>query len=178
MSFLRRLRGRTDGGASRQRPEVTAVYTDMRDAVLNLDPSSVGIHQGPAARTVWGLVMDWTLDRDVATIVSLADGTTSLYLSSGGGSIGAGEHPGAAAASVNAVRVAERMIDDVPGAMDSAVPPRGRTALTLLTFSGLRRFEDDNVAFENGTSRLSPVADSMQEVIDEIRRAEAAESGE
>jgi hypothetical protein len=177
MSFLRRLRGQADDRGSGQRPDVTAVYTDMRDAVLNLDPSSVVIHQTPDTRTVWGLVMDWTVDRGVATIVSLADGTTSLYLSSGGGSIGAGEHPGAAAASINALRLAEHTIDEVPGAMDSPVPPRGRTALTLLTFSGLRRFEDDNAAFENGTSTLSPVADAMQEVIDEIRRAEAGASG-
>jgi hypothetical protein len=126
---------------------------------------------------VWGLVMDWTLDDAVATVVSLADGTTSLYLSSGGGSIGAGEHPAAAAASISALRVAERMVDDVPEATESPLPDRGRTSLTLLTFPGLRRFEDDNAAFENGTSRLSPVANAMQAVIHEIRRAEAAASG-
>jgi hypothetical protein len=176
MSFLRRLRGQTDD-MSGQPGEVSAVYTGLRDAVLNLDPSSVGIHQSPDVPTVWGLVMDWTLDDAVATVVSLADGTTSLYLSSGGGSIGAGEHPAAAAASISALRVAEGMIDDLPRATESPVPAGGRTALTLMTFSGLRRFEDDNAAFENGRSKLSPVANAMQEVIHEIHRAEASGEG-
>ena len=69
------------------------------------------------------------------------------------------------------------MIDDVPPAAESPQPVPGRTALTLLTFSGLRRFEDDNAAFENGTSMLSPVADAMQDVINEIRTAEASSAG-
>lgn len=118
--------------------------------------------------------MDWSLDRAVATIVSLADGTTSMYLSTGGGSIGAGEHPAPAAASIAAVRLAESRIDDFHPVSDSPVPVRGRTVLTLLTFSGLRRFEDDNAAFENGSSRLAPVANAMQQVIHEIQQAEAS----
>jgi hypothetical protein len=177
MSLLRRLRGQVNDDVSEPRRDVTGVYTDLRDAILNLDPASVGIFPKPETGNIWGLVMDWSLDDAVATVVSLADGTTSLYLSSGGGSIGAGEHPAAAAASIGALRVAEGMIDDVPRATDSPLPVRGRTALTLLTFSGLRRFEDDNAAFENGTSKLSPVANAMQEVIHEIRRAEASAEG-
>ena len=177
MGFLRRLRGRRDDDERGRESEAAAIYTGLRDAVLNLDPSSVGIDQGPDTEAVWGLVMDWSLDEAVATVVSLADGTTSLYLSSGGGSIGAGEHPATAAASISALRLAERMIDGVPEATDAPLPARGRTSLTLLTFAGLRRFEDDNAAFENGTSPLSPLANAMQDVISEIRRAEASASG-
>jgi hypothetical protein len=40
----------------------------------------------------WGLVMETAYDDMVATLVVLIDGTCSLYLSSGGGIIGAGEH--------------------------------------------------------------------------------------
>ena len=174
MGFIRRLRGKSNDAASGQQPEPASIYTGLRDGIPNLDPSSVGIHQTPDTPNVWGLVMDWNLDRAIATIVSLADGTTSMYLSTGGGSIGAGGHPAPAAASIAAIRLAESMIDDAPAASDSPLPGPGRTALTLLTFSGLRRFEDDNAAFENDSSRLSPVANAMQNVIHEIHRAEAS----
>jgi hypothetical protein len=174
MSFLRRLRGQSSDAASGQPREVAGIYADLRDAILHLDPASVGIHQGPETPNAWGLVMDWSLDEAVATIVSLADGTTSMYLSTGGGTIGAGEHPAAAAASVNAVRIAEGMLDGFAPVTASPVPVRGRTALTLLTFRGLRRFEDDTEAFENGSSRLAPVANAMQAVISEIRQAQAS----
>ena len=176
MSFLQRLRGRSSDGPQQPR-EVASVYTDLRDATLDPDPVSVGIKQGPETPAVWGLVMDWSLDDAVATVVSLADGTTSLYLSTGGGSIGAGEHPAAAAASITAIRLAESMVDEFTPATESPVPDRGRTALTLLTFSGIRRFEDDTAEFERGSSRLAPVANAMQDVIAEIRQAEASADG-
>ena len=170
MSFLRRLRGEPNV----PRPaDVAPVYTQLRQAVLDLDPTSVGIERGPAERRVWGLVMDWSVGDAIATIVSLADGTTSLYLSSGGGSIGAGEHEAPAAASINAIRVADAMVDEFPMVEHAPIPGRGRTALTLLTDLGLRRVEEDNAAFEEGTSRFAPVADAMQHVIHEIRVAEA-----
>jgi hypothetical protein len=177
MGFFRRLRGESPPPASGPKREVASVYVGLRDTILSLDPTSVGIHQTAATPNVWGVVMDWSLDDAVATIVSLADGTTSMYLSTGGGSLGAGEHPAAAAASLSAVRLAETMLDDFPGATGSPLPPRGRTALTLLTFSGLRRFEDDNAAFENDASRVSPVANAMQNVIHEIQVAEASVHG-
>jgi hypothetical protein len=173
MGFLRRLRGHADAEAG-QPHEVASIYAGLRDDLLSLEPSSVGIHPTQETPNVWGLVMDWNLDRAVATIVSLADGTTSMYLSTGGGSIGAGEHPAPAAASIAAIRLAETRIDDFPAASVSPVPVRGKTALTLLTFSGLRRFEDDNAAFEDGSSRLASVANAMQEVIHEIQQAEAS----
>ena len=176
MSFLRRVRGQPDDRASGQR-KVASIYGGLRDAILELDPASVGIHRSPETPRAWGLVMDWSLDEAVATVVSLADGTTSLYLSTGGGTIGAGGQPAAAAASVNAIRVAEGMIDEFPVATESPLPARGRTALTLLTFSGLRRFEDDTSAFAEGSSKLAPVGNAMQEVINEIRRAEDARTG-
>ena len=177
MGFLRRLRGQSPDGGSGQHSDVAAAYADLREGILGLDPASVGISPTPESPNVWGLVMDWNLDEAVATIVSLVDGTTSLYLSTGGGSIGAGEHPAPAAASIAAIRLAERMLDEFASVADSAIPVRGRTALTVLTFRGLRRFEDDNAAFENDSSTVSPVANAMQDVIHEIRQVEASSRG-
>ena len=170
MSFLRRLRGEPEASPPR---DIAPVYVGLRNAVLALDASTAGIETSDTRR-VWGLVMDWSVGEAIATIVSLADGTTSLYLSTGGGSIGAGEHEAPAAASSRAVRVAQGLVDDFPVADVAPLPGTGRTALTLLTRAGLRRIEEDNSAFEQGTSRFSPVANAMQEVIHEI---EVAQSG-
>ena len=170
MGLLRRLRG----GPQSPPTDIAPVYVGLRDTILNLDPKTAGIDPTSDTGRAWGLVMDWSVGDAVATIVSLADGTTSLYLSTGGGSIGAGEHEAPAAASIRAVRAAEGMIDDFPTSDDAPLPGAGRTALTLLTHAGLRRIEEDNSAFERGTSRFTPVANAMQEVIHEIQLTEAA----
>jgi hypothetical protein len=65
------------------------------------------------------------------------------------------------------------MLNEFTAVDDAPIPGRGRTALTVLTSSGLRRVGDDNTAFEGGTSRFSPVADAMQEVIHEIQVADS-----
>ena len=51
----------------------------------------------------------------VATLVGLADGTTSMYFSNGGGMIGAGQHPQVAASDEALARVGRRRsLDDLP----------------------------------------------------------------
>lgn len=62
----------------------------LRDAVLSrelfkkLPPLAPG--------TIRAVVYDWDVNGGVATLVTFDDGTTSIYLSTGGGIIGAGKH--------------------------------------------------------------------------------------
>ncbi len=80
--------GRTQGpaGAGEQ------VYQGLRAQILGLDPATAGLQQGSVDRVVWGALMETGYPRGTATLVALADGTTSLYLSGGGGIIGGGSH--------------------------------------------------------------------------------------
>ena len=157
-------------GPPREADEIASIYLGLRDTVLSLDPAAVGIHPTSDLSNVWGLVFDWTVDNGVATVVSLADGATSLYLSSGGGSIGAGEHPAPAAASLRALKVAESMLDQFPPVQSTPLPAPTNSALTVLTFSGPRRIEQETMALHEGP--FAGVTDAMQQVIAEIRRAE------
>ena len=76
MKFLRRFRAPAEMRMPAANPEGARTYATLRDAVLRADPSKVGIRPTADLATVWGLVMDWSLETGVATIVSLADGTT------------------------------------------------------------------------------------------------------
>lgn len=102
---------------------------------------------GGAARAV---VMDWGLDGGTATLVAYDDDTTSLYLSSGGGVIGAGAH--------ETVRLAARAFRDAahaarpafaPVATDDAfqLPPANNATFYLVT--------------NDATLRAGPIATSL-----------------
>jgi hypothetical protein len=68
------------------------VYTDLRSMALGIDPASI---QTPAAEPWAGAAvaaMELSVSGATATILAVADGTVSMYLSTGGGTIGAGEH--------------------------------------------------------------------------------------
>ena len=87
---------------------------------LGVDPQSISVPDGErwsgALSRLWSSVYErWT-----ATIVAIADGTVSMYLSSGGGVIGAGEH----AAVRNAADHFRRVVADVrPGSGDPVSCP-------------------------------------------------------
>jgi hypothetical protein len=66
------------------------VYQGLRTQILDLDPASAGLAQGPQHRVVWGALTETGYPLGTATLVTLADGTTSLYLSTCGGIIGGG----------------------------------------------------------------------------------------
>ena len=74
-----------------QRPP-KPIFGDLRSMALTVDLATL---QTPAEEP-WGgagvAMMEIGMDRAVASIVAVADGTVSMYTSTGGGVIGAGEH--------------------------------------------------------------------------------------
>ncbi len=92
------VRNRRPSATEDRTPSPTiAASSALRDAVLtrqllaDLKPTSPG--------AVRGVVMDWNLGDGLATLVAIDDGSVSLYLDPGGGTIGAGVHPNVARAA-------------------------------------------------------------------------------
>jgi hypothetical protein len=68
------------------------VFADLRSMALGLDPSQLQTPPGEPWSGAAVAVMELSLDRGIASIVAIADGSVSMYLATGGGVIGAGEH--------------------------------------------------------------------------------------
>jgi hypothetical protein len=64
---------------------------EMRRKLLASQSKDVFGETGMHPSAIWGVVMDVTYDDGTITVVSLVDGTANLYVSTGGGIIGAGE---------------------------------------------------------------------------------------
>src|SRR5215471_9567457 len=69
------------------RPDDTPPTQALREQLLHATWQEVGV---PPREGVWGVLMEIGFAKGVATVVGLADGTASLYLTSGGGVLGAG----------------------------------------------------------------------------------------
>src|ERR687898_1781909 len=90
--------------------EPADVYLGLRGQALALtrellDPETAS--DGP----VLALLMETGYPEAVATLVGLADGTTSMYFSNGGGMIGAGQHEDVAAATHRWLELGQQVID-------------------------------------------------------------------
>src|SRR6266496_5608660 len=68
------------------------VFLRLRGQLLEVDPAELGLSPSPRLPRIWAMLMEMGLDTGTASLVAVADGTTSLHLSTGGGVIGGGEH--------------------------------------------------------------------------------------
>lgn len=74
------------------RRPAASIYQELRSRAFGVDPTSIQAEPGESWNGATVAAMELALAGGTATIVAIADGTVSMYLSTGGGVIGAGEH--------------------------------------------------------------------------------------
>jgi len=170
--LLNRLRGRGSGGSSDPKP----IYIALRGMLLGTDPASLGLTPSPGGRQVWAVVMDTAFPEGVASLAVVADGTTSLYTSTGGGTIGAGTHEAVAAASQAFLDRVDRAFELLVPASSFPLPSTGRVRFCVLTFEGGRTAEADELDLGEGRHPLSGVFLAGHDVITELREMDESDA--
>jgi len=152
--------------------EIVGVYTALREQALGF--GSVEIKAPPVVEggRALGVLMDLGHDTAVVTIVGLADGTASMYISNGGGMIGLGESPSVAATAKRWVAVAE----EAPLGEREAdtLPPDGVVRFNVLTTGPVLVGEAAEQVLAGGGHPLSPLYAAGQDLITEIRLVDEA----
>ena len=69
--------------AAKSVPEPVETTRGLRNMILSLKPSEVGISPSKEYPNVWGIVMEIGFPSGLVTLVAMADGTTSLYQNRG-----------------------------------------------------------------------------------------------
>jgi hypothetical protein len=119
-----------------------------------------------------GLVVDVPAQVGFATVVALADNTTSMYTSTGGGTIGAGEHESVAAATQRLLAVVQGHLRMFKDREDTGFPSPGTVRFHVLSPSTGRRADVDEDAFWGREPHpLVPVIAAVQDVVSAIRAA-------
>ncbi len=156
--------------------EGAEIYHELRNLALSVDPAEIGLAAAPDGDDVWGVVMDLGYPEGTATVVALGDGTTSLYTSSGGGVIGAGEDARVADATRRWLRVAEEAVQALEPATEFPLPPSGYVAFNVLTHSGGFRAAAPQASLVRDDTPLAALYAAGQDVITEVRRVDEARS--
>jgi hypothetical protein len=137
--FLRRSKDNDD--RANDQISVEQVFHGLRSRILELDPAKAGLDRFTGDRRVWGALMEMGRTNGTATLVALADGTTSLYTSTGGGVIGAGAHAHVTAATKLFLAGVEDHLSLLTPDTDSGVPVAGHVIIRALTYQGRYRVE-------------------------------------
>ncbi|KQV74986.1 hypothetical protein ASC61_08235 [Aeromicrobium sp. Root344] len=141
----------------------------LRRLVLSTSPADLGLAVDADPDRVYGVLMEIGYDAAVVTIVSLIDGTTSMYISTGGGTIGAGEHEPVAVATRSFVAMAQVFVGQSEPTTTFDLPGAGRVRFQLLTVGGGRTAEAAEDDLGRGRHPLSPLFHAGQDVITQIR---------
>ena len=160
---------RTRRPAATDRSTTIAAASALRDGVLSRQLLSDLKPSVPGA--VRGVVMDWNLGDGLATLAAIDDGSVSLYLNSGGGTIGAGTHPNVAHAA-DAFRQA--------GAEQRAAfhehttfPEPGPDSVTFYLLTDSATFSSGTIAvkdLQQSTHPLATLGNAAQALFAEVRQ--------
>jgi hypothetical protein len=105
------------------------IFVELRDQVL----------LGPLPQQdTWAALMDLGTGGGVASVVVVSDGTTSLYTSSGGGLLGAGDHESVADVNRTFLATIERLRASIPATETFPLPAEGEVRFSVRWPDGSR----------------------------------------
>lgn len=152
------------------------LFHALRSQILNLDPAAVGLAPDVTGRPVWGALLELGYPAGTATLVCLADGTTSLYTDGGFGVIGGGAHESVVAANRAFLATVEESLDEFAPESAAPVPLTHRATLRALCYGSRRSADAPQELLGRGQHPLSPVFHAGHEVISALRRIEGPAS--
>jgi hypothetical protein len=156
----------------KKKPDPADVMREMRERVFSMPPGEIGLEPGPGHRSVWCVLMEMIRpNKAVVSLVTIADGTTSLYFSSGGGIIGAGQHATVREESDRFIALIDEHVEAFAPTEDHPMPEIGRVRFYVRTFDGLRTAEADERELGEQRHSLSPLFLAGHSVIAAVREA-------
>jgi hypothetical protein len=145
---------------------------ELRAMAFGLSAADIGVTRENHAPEVWGVLMETSSDEGYFPLVVLADGSTSLYFSNGGGVIGSGDHDAVRRAGTAYLVLAEKSLPATTVTTSTAPPAPGETRFHLLTFVGMRSYAAPEIELGEGRDPLSPLFQAAHAVITAVRRAD------
>jgi len=144
-------------------------FGDLRGMAFSVTPDQLQLSLPSGKTVVYGVLMDWGIDTSTATIVSYQTGDASLYLSSGGGVIGGGQHQNVTSAAKHLINLAQSYLDKAEISETKSLPKQDEVNFYLLTNKGTYVGRDIMKNFDNNTSAWLPLFEQANKVLTELR---------
>ena len=149
---------------------LSETYLGLRRQVLQGLRGRVDLPGAKTPTEPYAVVMDWNTGNGIATVVAVADGTASIYLSSGGGSIGGGQaHHEIRESALKAVSLAREAQPKMESVLAYPLPMPGEVMFYLVSDAGVYSSSAQAKDLAEGHDPLSPLGNEMQMIIARYR---------
>lgn len=141
-----------------------AIYPKMRENALKLRLNNL------TDDSVHAVLMDWNVGNGTTTVLAAADGSASIYLSSGGGYLGGGQkYPAIREAAFEAVRRATALLSQFKKTESFHLPAAGEVFFYLTTNTGSLIAIAKEGKLKDGSDALVALGAIMQQIITQYR---------
>ncbi|HEX5030297.1 MAG TPA: hypothetical protein VFX78_02425 [Candidatus Eisenbacteria bacterium] len=147
------------------------VIRRLREHAFHVSAADLELSPTPDRPHVWCAIMELGYPTGIATLLSFAEGTTSLYFSNGGGVVGAGEHESVRAAAEVFLDAVEAHRAGLSPVEETPTPRIGRVRFYARTFEGTFGAEATEDQLGQKLHPLSPVFFAGHAVITAIRES-------
>ncbi len=168
-SWIDSIKSRLRRGGSRS--ERAEIYDGLRSMALGVDPESISVPDGEQWSGAAVAAMELGLASGTATIVAIADGTVSMYVSTGGGVIGAGEHAAVRNAADHFRMVVAESRDLLQVSGELPLPVAGQVRFHARKLDGAFSAGAPEALLRTGRHPLAPLYAAGQDLLTEIRLA-------
>ena len=148
--------------------QMSQAMKGLRDRLLTSSAEQVGLSSEDAKAKVWGAMVEVAFAEGVATVVSLRDGTASLYTSTGGGILGGYSARNEARGFVEE---AEKHLASMKTTKSFPYPKVGTVKFYVLTQEGVYSADVDEEALVSGKHPLAPLFLAGNRVMTGLRNA-------
>lgn len=144
-------------------------FEGLRNMAFTPTPDQLGLSLPTDKDIVYGVIMDWEMGGSIATVVSYLSGDASLYLSSGGGVIGGGQHQNVNLEAKKFVQMAQNYLSKASKTEETTLPKSDAVKFYFLTNKGKYVCQENISNFEKNTSELLPLFEEGNKVLSELR---------
>jgi hypothetical protein len=145
-------------------------FEDLRNIAFTIPPEQLGVISILPGKTfVYGIIMDWGINGATASIVAYQTGDASLYLSSGSGVIGGGQHENVNSAAKDFVSLAQTFLKKATKTEKTTLPSTDEVQFYLLTNKGVYVGVEQVKNFENNSSPWLKLFKEGNKVLAQLR---------
>jgi len=152
-------------------------FEGLRNMAFSVTPEQLGLSLPIDKKKVYGVIMDWEMDGATASIVAYQTGDASLYLSSGGGVIGGGQHQNVRSATKEFVNLGQIYLDKSTKTESTTLPIANEVKFYLLTNDGVYVGSEQMKKLENQSSIWMKLFEEGNKVITELRTIDEKKNG-
>jgi len=145
-------------------------FEGLRNIAFTATSEQLGLSLPTDKAIVYGIIMDWEMGGATASTVAYQTGDASLYLSSGGGVIGGGQHQNVNSAAKQFVSLAQTFLDKTTKAETTPLPSTDEVKFYLLTNKGVFVGQEEMKNFENNSSSWLKLFEEGNIVLTELRK--------